>query len=418
MTEWLRRVLAAESSDQSTTGQGNEKALSSSQQEMQSSRSTSRTSRNSLDEDTTVKAVGRPKKLDWDKLRARQVDEDASEDPRVPHLESLLQWKLPRLSSKQVKEVQAIFQQFAQLAVKEVDYPQVELVSNAFDRWKSKVSLAKITEDHFSEDVARCTFSNEAVLQRTVMMDIIDRHQLHQLLTFNSEGQWKQNGSDCLISTDSDVVTLPKPDLNVSFRLESFSKSAPIPGNLKKAFRPDSAGQRYGRCFPFLFFEVKRATDNLEVALMANLHSASQALLNIYAWMLRAQCAEIFFEKVRVFTFVFNAQDLSVRMHRATRHDITLLQYHFVELVQFRSYTKDQVCLLVRKILEQYAVDELHPILKSAFDTVTQEHGRSIQEKRSAAFVRASAAHRARSRGSPSLPLDGSTSFGLSALST
>jgi hypothetical protein len=123
MTEWLRRVLAAESSDQSSTAQGNDKALSSSQQEMQSSRSTSRTSRNSLDEDTTVKAVGRPKKLDWDKMRARQVDEDASEAPRVPHLKSLLQWKLPGLSSKQVKEVQAIFQQFAQLAVREVDYP-------------------------------------------------------------------------------------------------------------------------------------------------------------------------------------------------------------------------------------------------------------------------------------------------------
>lgn len=248
------------------------------------------------------------------------------------------------------------------------------------------------------------------------MIEIIDRHQLHNFLAFNSEGSWKQHYSDCLISTNSDVVTPPKPDLNVSFNLDSFDEWAPIPSNLKQSLRPDSTGQFDGRCFPFLFFEVKKATDNLEVALMANLHSSSQALLNIYAWMVRAQHAEIFFEKVRVFSFVFNAQALLVRMHRATPHEHTLLQYHFVELVKFNEYSKDQVCLLVRNILEKYAIKELHPVLKSSFQIVTDEKRSSVEDRR-ATFAKASAAARARSRGISNATIEHS-SFGFSGLST
>lgn len=417
MTEWLRRVQASVSSDEPLTEQNHEPAWESSLQQMQSSGSASGTTRESVEGQSTIKGVGRHKKLDWDKLRSREVDEDPSTDERVPHFKDVLHWELPKLNTQQVEEVLAIFKSFAELTVEEVDYPQVESLSNEFDRWKSKVKLAQITEEHFLGDVIRCSFSNEAVLQRTIMMEIMDRHQLHNFLAFNSEGQWDQNHSDRLISRDADLVTLPKPDLNVSFKLDSFNKSAPIPGNLKKSFRPDSLGQKYGRCFPFLFFEVKRASHSLEVALMANLHSASQALLNIYAWMVRAQQVETFFEKVRVFTFVFNAQDLLVRMHRASRHDITLLQYHFVEFVEFRAYSKDQVCLLTRNILEKYAIEELHPILKSAFDTVTDEWSRSIQERRNT-FAQATAAGRARSRGTPNRPVEDSTSFGLSALST
>jgi hypothetical protein len=37
----------------------------------------------SVEDDSTVKEVGRPRKLDWDKLRAQGVDEDPSEDERA-----------------------------------------------------------------------------------------------------------------------------------------------------------------------------------------------------------------------------------------------------------------------------------------------------------------------------------------------
>ena len=395
--------------------QDNDLAVSSSEPEMESVRSTSATPRPSLAESDA--GDGRPRKLNWDKLRSRNVDEEPSDDERLSQYQGLLDLKLTKLETPQAKEVQAIFKRFAQLRVEEIDYPRVESVSNEFDQWKSKVGLARISEEHFLSDIKRCSFSNEAILQRTIMIEVIDRHQLHDILTFNSEGQWKQVSSGCLISKNCDSVTLPKPDLNISFKLESFDKSAPIPGSLRYSFRPDSDGKRYGRCFPFLFFEVKKAHHDLEVALMANLHSASQALLNIYAWMVNTEQAEAFFEKVRVFSFIFNVQDLSVRMHRATRHPRTLLQYHFTEVADLRRYSKDEACLLVRKILESYAIKELHPILKSAFDTVTAKHEEEIQKKRKADLEQ-KATKRPRNRQTPSLPLDATSSFGLSTLQT
>ena len=119
------------------------------------------------------------------------------------------------------------------------------------------------------------------------------------------------------------------------------------------------------------------------------------------------------FKKVCVFTFVCNAQELSLRMHRATCYEVTLLQYHFVELVDFNKYSKDQACLLVRNILDKYAINELHPILKSAFDIVTEEKSRAVEERR-AAFVRTTTANRARSRATSNLTIQQSTSFRIS----
>jgi hypothetical protein len=419
VAEWLRRLQASVTSDETVIEQNHELSENSPQQQMRSSSSNSGTPGESVEDNSTVRAVGRPKKLDWDKLRVREVDEHPSDDARLPHFRAIIHWQLPELSTEQAEEVLSIFRKFAELAVDEVDYPRFESVSNEIEQWKANASFANITEKQFSNDVKRCTFSNEAVLQRTIMMEIIDRHQLHKFLTFNSEGQWYQNCSEYLISRDSDMVTLPKPDLNVSFTLDAFNRSAPVPGNLKKAFRPDiSTGGKDARCFPFLFFEAKKADESLQNAYMANLHSASQALLNIYAWMVRSQHADTFFEKVRVFTFVLNAQKLSVRMHRATRHEVTLLQYHFVELVDLTKYSKDQACLLVRNILDKYAIEELHPILKLAFDTVTEERSRTIEEERRSSFLRATAAKRARSRGTSNLAVEQSTSFGISGLST
>jgi hypothetical protein len=85
----------------------------------------------------------------------------------------------------------------------------------------------------------------------------------------------------------------------------------------------------------------------------------------------------------------------------------------FVELVDLNKYSKDQACLLVRNILDKYAIDELHPILKSAFDIVTEEKSRAIEERR-AAFVRTTTANRARSRATSNLPIEQSTSIGIS----
>lgn len=217
-------------------------------------------------------------KLTWDELRAREVGVRPSEDARLQHFESLFHYTLPKLDSARIKEVQGIFSAFAQIPVEEVDYTEIESLSNDFDGWKSKVGLAKISEQHFADDVSRCTFTNEALLQRTVMMEIIDRHQLHRFLTFNCEGQWVQHPDGRLLSNGSQLIGLPKPDLAMSFQLNSFDEMAVVPPGLEKSFCPDTAGQIDGRCFPLLFFEVKKeAREQLESAQMANLNSASPA---------------------------------------------------------------------------------------------------------------------------------------------
>lgn len=101
-------------------------------------------------------------------------------------------------------------------------------------------------------------------------MEIIDRDQLHNFQTFNSEGQWDQHKHDHLTSKDKWLVGFPKPDLNINYLLESLDEIAAIPPSLKRSFRLDSHGQTHGRCLTFLFFEVERACEKLEYAEMAS----------------------------------------------------------------------------------------------------------------------------------------------------
>lgn len=389
---------------------------------MEVSASASTASKEAPSENTTVKGkLGqKPVKLNWDRLRRREIDVRASTDPRGKEFEALFHPKLLKLDSKKVEELKAKLKAFLDLPTKRIDHAQIESLSDEFDKWKSQVNLATITEKHFQNDVAWCSFSNEAILQRTIMMEIIDRHQLHEFLIFNCEGIWNQNKGNCLISKDVFQISFPKPDLNISFQLQSFNETAAIPPSLDKSFRPDSAGQMNGRCFPFLFFEVKKSKESLERAEMANLNNASQALWNIYGWMLRARKTEDFFAKVRVFSFVFNVEALMVRMHRATPHDTTGLQYHFSEVRMLRGYPKTEVCLMLRKILQEYAVDKLHPILKATFDVVIEEYESEVLAERRGDFEQATAAQRASHRGTPSMPvpLQDSQSFGFSTLTT
>jgi hypothetical protein len=136
--------------------------------------------------------------------------------------------------------------------------------------------------------------------------------------------------------------------------------------------------------------------------------------------MVRWQHADTLLEKVRVFTFVLNAQELSVRMHRATLHEVTLLQYHFVELVDLTKHSNDQAFLLVGNILDKHTIEELHSILSLAFNTVTKERNRTIEGDRRSSCQRATAARRAQSRGTSRLAEEQTSSFqfGISGLST
>lgn len=164
--------------------------------------------------------------------------------------------------------------------------------------------------------------------------------------------------------------------------------------------------------------EVKKAGADLQDAYTANLHSASQALYNMYTWMVRSGQEEKFYNNVRVFSLVFNAQDLSVRVHRAETRENESMYFLFDELLPLQRYTKDQACLLIRTTVAEYAAKKLHPLLKTAFKEVTKqesEQAMAILAKRKANTQSNRSIKRARRQ--TSVPHTGQ-SFPLSALST
>jgi hypothetical protein len=88
--------------------------------------------------------------------------------------------------------------------------------------------------------------------------------------------------------------------------------------------------------------------------------------------MVRSGNEDKFLQNVRVFSVVFNAQELGIRAHRAVKLATGggSLSYHFDEFRPLDRYTKDQACSLIRTILTEYSVKELHPIPKSAFSEI------------------------------------------------
>jgi hypothetical protein len=401
---------------------------------MESSSSASRPSLGTSDGGSTEKApkaANKEKALTWDKLRLRRVPRTRTEDERSEYFKTILSVKPFRIRFKDIGNLQAILRDFLQRCDKarpnDDSYGAIEDLSNQISRWRPGVNLASITNREFDIDVGYCKISNEAVLQRTVMTSIIDRWQLHELFVYNCEGQWSIPKLYRLPTRSrGDEVTLPKPDLAVSFTLEAFTgsdTSSPFPKDIGACMRPDGG---IGRCFPFIFMEVKRGAHDLDSASMANLHSASQALFNIYIWMLQAGHEDIFFDSVRVFSIVLNAQEIGMRVHRASPlpNTTSALSYHFDDIVSITGYTRDQACLLFRNVLIEYGEKELHGILKATFEEVSRQEDeskemeeRQFQSKRKADPVINAGSKKVRSvQGAAESPLDATSSFGASAL--
>lgn len=272
------------------------------------------------DGSTTAKLAGTKsvKTVSLEKLRVRHVRGKRTADSRLEHLRSILNTRLPERSLNDIGDIKDVTENFlSQIAENPHDscYVYIDEFSYRFDKGKTNIGYPIVNRRYFEADLERCLVGNEAVLQRTIMIHIINQYWIKNILDWNTEGQWSQPKDTRLPSRGDGEISLPKPDLAVSFKLESFTvaedDSDPIPQDLAKCISPDGGG----RCFPFLFFEVKKAGADLQEAYTANLHSASQALFNIYTWMVRAGQEEQFFDEVRVFSVVFNAQDLGVRVH-------------------------------------------------------------------------------------------------------
>ncbi|KAL9124293.1 MAG: hypothetical protein Q9217_006361 [Psora testacea] len=310
-------------------------------------------SKNTGENVSTVKAGSKTLKVTDGKLRLRRVNRKPTTDDMMEHLKSIILIELPERTLRETQELQRIAQGFLQMVADHPDdscYSYLDDFSFKFDEGKSKINFPIVNDKYFQADLERCLAKNEAVLQRTIMIHTINRYWMGNIFDWNCEGQ-------C-----DDDIKQPKPDLAISFTLESFTggedDSDPYPPDLEKSLSPD--GDAY----------------------LANLNNASQALNNMYLWMARVQKQQEFFKAVRVFSFVFNAQDLNLRVHRASQLADGNLCFRFDQFSPLNGYTRDQACMLIRTLLTNYGSGELHPLLKDTFvETVKQEVER-VQIKR------------------------------------
>ncbi|KAI0965164.1 hypothetical protein F4678DRAFT_467829 [Xylaria arbuscula] len=133
------------------------------------------------------------------------------------------------------------------------------------------------------------------------------------------------------------------------------------------------------RCFPFIFIEAKKGFYDLTPALMANMHSASQALFNIFVWMRVAGHKDEFFSDVRVFSIAINAERFALRVHRAqAAEEGDGLEFYYDDVCEGLAYKRDHVCDLIRNVLVGYAEKTLINVLKESVETVLRNE-RQIQ---------------------------------------
>jgi len=262
------------------------------------------------------------------------------------------------------------------------------------EKFKSGLPLLQHRYFEFFLEVCDDDDSNEATLQRLVMINVLHPYWVAQIkdpdfgmpiFKIITESQWTLLDSNKLKSSIAkDRMSMPRPDLAISFshntlsyvktRSKSqnklFSNARPAPTNIRDCLSPDSKGSR---CFPFLFMEVKKNDATLKTAEYQNLNSASQALLNIYQWMKRAGETKVFFEKIRIFSLNFTAKALTIRVHRAIQTDGGI-GFLFEEMVNLPKYTIDQVSPLLM------SAKELRTILRRTFQNVTRQEAESQAE--------------------------------------
>ena len=248
----------------------------------------------------------------------------------------------------------------------------VEKMTNELQNWRRKLDLATITEEEFNGDIRRCqsAYANEAELQRTLLTEITNRHQLDEMFVVRFEGQWKVPETSALPSLDEDKVPAPKPDCAFSYhRAKAEFSDTVIPQEFVSFLAPEGFKIL---CFPFLFIETKKQSDSIVPALHKNFHTASQALFNIYKWMEKAGKLGSFFKNVRVLSIAINAERMIVRVHRAEPSTVLPLDFAYDELMSTSPYTITQAWALIKSFLYEYAAQQLCEILKDAFQTVSK----------------------------------------------
>lgn len=85
--------------------------------------------------------------------------------------------------------------------------------------------------------------------------------------------------------------------------------------------------------------------------------------------------------KVRVFSMDLSVQEIKLRVHRAALDHDNSLCFQFDDVISLTNYTRDQACNLVKSVLLDYAKNELHDILKDAFQKVSQKERLLAQQE-------------------------------------
>lgn len=210
---------------------------------------------------------------------------------------------------------------------------EFEAVKDDCGDWLEKAILAKCKktwsaqdERNWQNDLIKCQASlNEAVFQRTIMMDLINRHHLENALDYTCESQWS---SECTIpqrnSTLASRIPKPRPDLAVAFKTKSILgsfKQADLQVYKSLMCPESSARDKRDRAFHFLSIEAKKNSGQIgdAEAQDQNFNTASHALHNIYFFMKMAgqEFLKLFYEKVRFFSVVATGRSFHVRVHRA-----------------------------------------------------------------------------------------------------
>jgi len=237
-------------------------------------------------------------------------------------------------------------------------------------------------ERKWAVDFAKCERSNEPVFQRTIMMDIINRHGLADSLDWICESEWTCNRMPRKMKPGAVEVVMPKPDLAVAFKTSSLINDFQMIdlGDFRSHMCPENFKlDKEDRAFHFFSIEAKdkKAASANEIANNQNFNTASQALHNIYRFMAKSGKLDIFYEKVRFYSVVATSAGFQLRVHRATELSKGLilpdypLGFHFDEICSMTGrYTKGKVVHIVGNILVEYGIKILKPILEDTVDIV------------------------------------------------
>ncbi|MCJ1281870.1 hypothetical protein MMC26_001193 [Xylographa opegraphella] len=262
----------------------------------------------------------------------------------------------------------------------------------------------KLHEHLWNRDQDQCDgASNEALFQRTIMMNLISRHSIidyrddnNQLcLDFSVEEPWTCPPMPTrAYYKQRKFLTIPKPDLAVCFRREAI-----MPHNVWHRL-PDAtrllvcyenmANIWTPKMFHFFTIEAKKGgvVSDDTVGKRQSLNNASQALHNMYEFFRDAgpQHKKLFFDKVRFFSVGASTEGLTIRIHQAINDaeeefpqgsiipDYPLrFEYKDFFTIPKAGFSRDAVFQIFETILIRYGAIELRGLLTNAAEDLMRK---------------------------------------------